>query len=496
MVKIISGMTRIDYFREKDGQMERNSHTLLEVLSGVRESLENSFPESLWVRAEISSLKLHSSGHCYVELSQSGTSGVIAKIRGTVWRSKWMTLEPYFRSVTGATLGVGMAVLVRAKVRYSELYGLSLDIDAIDPNYTLGEKEAKRQATIERLTKEGLVEAQKRLAISPLPYRLAVVTASGAAGYRDFRNHLGDNGYGFVFEPVLIEATMQGENAPASIVSALAEVDASWTRFDAVLILRGGGSELDLACFDDYDIAVAIARCRVPVITAIGHDQDFHVADMVAFEYVKTPTALADYFIDIYLREDKRLDAFLLRIKTAFANKVSAIESRIDAFGARIGMGAEARLKDASHHLESVGKDISNSAKGRLDAASHRLERLSDVVLFNAGRRLDTAGSSLGSLAYRIRSAAMGRVMEASSALLNIETRISVTDPRNILGKGYALALDGNGVKMSSASDAKVGDRVRMMFADGTVKCGVFEVEMKNNVPSGETLGGEERKIV
>lgn len=322
--------------------MEKNVIDLFTLQTEVRQSLESSFPARVWVRAEISAVKVRGGGHCYLELSQSDESGLVAKASAIIWASRYRVLGPYFESVAGSQLQPGITVLLRVQVNYSQLYGLSLIVDDIDASCTLGEKEKERLATIERLKKEGLLNRQKSLEMTALPYRLAVVSAPDAAGYRDFERHLKGNAYGFVLETVLYEAVMQGASAPESISDALKAAASAEKPFDAVLVLRGGGSNLDLSCFDDYRLASAIATCPVPILTAVGHDQDFHICDMVAWRYVKTPTALADTFIEIYADEDQYISSFAGRLKTAFLNKISLMGSRVDVLESRIA-GADPR---------------------------------------------------------------------------------------------------------------------------------------------------------
>ena len=322
--------------------MEKNVIDLFTLQTEVRQSLESSFPACVWVRAEVSAVKVRGGGHCYLELSQSDESGLVAKASAIIWASRYRVLGPYFESVAGSPLQPGITVLLRVQVNYSQLYGLSLIVDDIDASCTLGEKEKERLATIERLKKEGLLDRQKSLEMTALPYRLAVVSAPDAAGYRDFERHLKGNAYGFVLETVLYEAVMQGASAPESISDALKAAASAEKPFDAVLVLRGGGSNLDLSCFDDYRLASAIATCPVPILTAVGHDQDFHICDMVAWRYVKTPTALADTFIEIYADEDQYISSFAGRLKTAFLNKISLMGSRVDVLESRIA-GADPR---------------------------------------------------------------------------------------------------------------------------------------------------------
>ena len=390
--------------------MEKEFIDLFEFQSRLKKGIELLFPNRLWIRAEVSAVKARNGGHCYLELSQSDGSGLIAKASAIIWSSKYRFIAPYFESVTGSPLQEGMVILVEVQPTYSQLYGFSLIINDIDPEYSLGLKELERQKTIERLQSEGLMDRQKDLALPALPYHLAVISAADAAGYRDFMRHLDENPYGFKVDPVLFPALMQGMECPASIIAALDAILQSGREFDAVLIMRGGGSKLDLAWYDDYDMAAVIASYPIPVLTGVGHDHDFHVCDMVAYEYVKTPTALADYILEMYENEDARLSSYHTRMRLALTSRLSSMESRT------------ARLAD------------------------------------------------------RIRNASAMKISLAESVLNVMQTRIAAADPRRIMERGYALAVDGNGVVMKSAAGVSAGDRMSVMFADGTIKAQVMDV--------------------
>ena len=390
--------------------MEREFIDLLELQRRLKQGVESLFPKRIWMKAEVSAVKARNGGHCYMELSQSDENGLQAKANAIIWSSKYRFIAPYFESVTGSQIQEGMVILVEVQVNYSELYGLSLIINDIDPEYSVGVKEAERQKTIERLQKEGLIGLQKELQLPLLPYRLALISAEDAAGYRDFIRHIDENPYGFQVEPVLFPALMQGADCPASIISALDCIMEGGEHWDAVLILRGGGAKLDLACYDSYDLAAVIAQYPLPVLTAVGHDQDFHVCDMVAYEYLKTPTALADYIIDIYEEEDERISSCETRVRLAVSNRLYRESSVLDSLAARIKGG------------------------------------------------------------FSLKIAAM------ESALQVLQTRIEAADPRRILERGYALAVDGDGVVLKSASGRAPGDKVSVMFADGTLDCTVNTV--------------------
>ena len=387
--------------------MEKDFIDLLTLQSKLKEGVELLFPKRIWVKAEVSAVKARNGGHCYLELSQSSDRGLVAKSSAIIWSSKYRFIAPYFESVTGSPLQEGMVVLVQVQVNYSELYGLSLIIDDIDPEYSLGIKEMERQKTIERLQKEGLMGLQKGLELSLLPYRLAVISAEDAAGYRDFMQHISENPHGFAVQPVLFPALMQGADCPSSIISALDAVMDSGQDWDAVLILRGGGAKLDLACFDDYALAAVIAQYPLPVLTAIGHDQDFHVCDMVAYEFLKTPTALADYIMDIYQSEDERISTYETRVRLGLTNRLYREEALLDSLAARV--------------------------KG----------------------------------AFQLKLASM------EAALNMLQARIEAADPRRILQRGYVLATDADGVVLKGVAGVSVGDKVSVMFADGTIEASV-----------------------
>ena len=322
--------------------MAKDYLELSELLERVKEGVEDAFPDRYWVKAEIGSWSPRANGHCYLNLTQSDRGKPVADIRAMIWKWNYPQLKAFFEQETGRKLQAGITVLVRVQVHFSEMFGLSLFIDDIDPAFTVGEQALAKKKAIEKLTAGGYLEMQQELALPRLPYRLAVITSKTAAGYGDFRRHLLENEAGYAFRLDLFESLMQGEQAPASIISALLE--AQEQPYDAILILRGGGSEMDLACFDDYDLAVAIATCPVPVVTAIGHDRDFHIADLVANRYVKTPTALADLFLDAYAAEDALLDGLQARVRRAIADRLGGMVRKVDAFAQRIRFTAGSRI--------------------------------------------------------------------------------------------------------------------------------------------------------
>ena len=367
---------------------QNDSIGLKALLEQVKTALDAQFTGTVWLRAEISELKRHPSGHCYLTLVEKDpdSSALLAKASAVAWASSWRMIEPYFSAQTGRDLAPGMRVLVRVQVSYSALYGLSLVMYDIDPSFTVGELELARQRTIARLEAEGMFGMNAQLPLPLLPRRLAVISSETAAGWRDFRRHLAGNEYGFRFQLRLFPALMQGDAAPESIIAALDAVAAQADDFDAVLILRGGGGAMDLVCFDDYDLAVNVAQFPLPVLTAIGHDHDYHVIDQVAHTYVKTPTALADWLIDRFAAEAWQLDVLVQRLHLAVRTHGTRQLAVLDALQMRVDHAVRNRHADALHALDLLER--------RLDAVDPRraLERGFLIALKN-GRRAAAAAS-------------------------------------------------------------------------------------------------------
>ena len=318
--------------------MEESIYTLQQLLTQVRGALDAAFPVSVWVKAEIQSLSVNRSGHCYIDLIEKNmlTGALLAQARAIIWSSRYKSLAVRFSSEAGRNLEEGINILALVTVNYSELYGLSLVIEDIDPAFTAGEAFLERQRTIARLTEEGMMDLNAQLPLAPLPRRLAVISAQSAAGYGDFMEHLHNNPYGFKFACELFPAPLQGSEAPAGIIAALGLIADRKDEFDAALILRGGGSATDLACFDDYELALNIAQFPLPVLTAIGHERDVHIADMVAFEHLKTPTALADFFVDIFATEDYQVQTLAGRLSLAVRTKAGEQRQKLERMVSRI----------------------------------------------------------------------------------------------------------------------------------------------------------------
>lgn len=282
--------------------------------------------QGVWITAETSDLR-SSGGHCYMELVQKDerTGTPLAKSRAVMWASSYQRLGAMFYAATGTRLRSDMKIMARVNANYHPVYGMSLVITDINPDYTVGDLARHRNEIIARLRAEGVFDMNRNLLWPQLPVRVAIVSARGAAGYGDFMKHLHGNPLRLRFHTELFEATMQGERTVPSVVAALEAIAARDGDFDCVVLIRGGGAVSDLASFDDYTLASNVAQFPLPVIVGIGHERDVTVLDYVANTRVKTPTAAAEALIGMASNAYERLratgDAILTLVKDRIAGQ-------------------------------------------------------------------------------------------------------------------------------------------------------------------------------
>ena len=407
---------------------QRQHITLSELQHRIKAAVEGSLALPLWVVAEVSELKVNYSGHCYLELveksepTRGGTPIPRAQLRAVIWRSQWGMLSSYFQSQTGSALAAGMKIMAKVVVSYHELYGLSLQITDIDPSYTLGEVERQKQMTIAQLQRDGVWDMNRSLSLPRPLQRIAVVSSAAAAGYRDFCNELSEGGYAFI--TTLFDAVVQGASAEESICAALDEVAEQQERFDAVVIIRGGGSASDLSCFNSYRLCSYVAQFPLPVITGIGHDKDTSVTDMVAHTPLKTPTAVAAWLTDGMAREMAWLDEAAYRLADL----------------------AVAATQRARVRVERMAADVEREALRYCDRGSSRLAMLREQLVSSVGRALERQRALLDRAS---------EVVEARS-------------PEKILRLGFAVVrLDGRAVTSAEGLSSR---EVDIQLAKGSIK--------------------------
>lgn len=358
--------------------------SLGELQDRIKRSIEGAVPGKFWIRAETGEVKLHSAGHCYIDLIDKEERGAVkAKVQAVIWASSFRVIRPYFETTTGRPLERGLSILVNAMVQYSALYGLSLIIYDIDPSFTIGEQELKRQQTIAKLKEEGMFGLNSSIPITPLPRNIAIISSETAAGYRDFMKQLHENDFGFVFNTTLFTAPMQGENAPAGIIAAMEQVAQSLDKYNLLLIIRGGGAAQDLICFDSYELALNIAQFPLPVVTGVGHDHDIHIADMLSHTSVKTPTAAAVFILDLFIAEEQQLISISRRVFLSLQGRIDKELSRAERLRDRIASLVAARFREEEHRADLNEKRV-------LAASPLLILEKGFSIIFKEGKRVSS----------------------------------------------------------------------------------------------------------
>ena len=405
--------------------------TLYDLQRMVRTTVEECFATPLWVSAEISELKVNRSGHCYLNLVEKGNSegAPRAEARAVIWRNNYTQIDAMFREATGSPLSSGIGVLVRVVVTYHEIYGFSLQIIDLDPNYTLGDVERRRRETIERLKEDGVWDMNRELSLPRPLLRIAVVSSATAAGYRDFMTEIGSSP--FNFNVTLFEATMQGEGAEESVVNALSAIAERESDFDIAVIIRGGGSTSALALFDSYRIALDVTQMPMAVITGIGHDKDVSVVDMVAHYMCKTPTAVG---------------AFLVDSATAELNTIYDLSNEFRQL-------SEQMLNNQNSYLAQRKLELCHLASQNISNHSHNLSAIEQSIK-------ELSSHIIATEEQRIES--FKRLTESYSL-------------DNILKLGFALVQTSEGI-ITSACGVGIGDQIEITLHNGTISAVVQDI--------------------
>jgi exodeoxyribonuclease VII large subunit len=452
---------------------EKMSLTELQLV--IKDSLYMSLPDMYWVIAEISELKENSAGHCYLELieKQPDDKNVKARVKAIIWSSRYRFLKSFFENTTGESIREGLKVLVKVRIEYHELYGLSLLISDIDPAFTIGEMALRRQQIIKKLEEEGILNMNKEVSFPILPQRIAIISSEKAAGYTDFLNHLSGNSFGYVFYTALFESAMQGTETETGIITALDRIAENIQLFDVVAIIRGGGSQTDLSWFDNYNIAYYITQFPLPVITGIGHDKDMSVTDLVANFALKTPTAVADYLIDCTAEtENHILDMFSsIRDLTSIIIKekqalLESLRNKLVPLVSVMVNEKREKLSEKIFELINYGKEYTYRASRF--PANQRLRLLSGSKSI-----LNINHLTLERSAKNIRTYCKNYLDTNIGKINFLENTINILNPENVLKRGYTIT-SVNGKILKNKQELKAEDIIYTQFSDGTLRSRVL----------------------
>ena len=421
--------------------------TLSELNTSIKTTLELAFPESVWVVAEISEIRCNTKGHCYLELVEREEEETIAQIRANIWAYTFRSIASKFEKATGESLKQGMKVLLQVNVTFHEVYGLSLNIKDIDPTYSLGELARKKREIIDRLTKEGLLQLNKQIPLPLVPQRIAVISSVTAAGYGDFINHINDNPYGYKIFHTLYQSSMQGQEAEASIIAALSKIKEYRDIYDAVVIVRGGGSQIDLSCFDTYGLAVEVAKFPLPVITGIGHERDDTIVDIVAHTKLKTPTAVAEFLLS-------GMSSFEERLLNAQRTLIHLIEES---------------MKEENHRFHYLVQQFRHIVRDRFSGEMNRVEAVLHKLIHGTTQSMNSNNNRLKLDMSRITGGLNILFEQQENKIKHCSQAIRLLDPVNVLKRGYSITYFKEKTLRDSA-DLQQGDIIRTKVYKGTVR--------------------------
>ena len=400
------------------------NYSLYELNEYIKRVMALNFQEAIWVRCEVSQAS-HSRGSVYLNIVEleEGTEEIKAQASAVIWPRSYIFLQNKLKELLPNILEAGSEVLIKVKVEFNERYGFKLVIEDIDPTYTLGQAEMARQRIIERLKKERLLELNGQRNMSPVLQSIAVISSETAAGYADFMAQLENNIYGYEIHVELFQVAVQGRNVESDVVEAFSEIQANGKHYDAVTIVRGGGSKLDLAGFDNYNIGHAIAMSRLPVIIGIGHEIDSTVTDLVAQVSLKTPTAVAGYIIDRNMK----------------------YENDILGLGFEIQENCLETVRERRAEVEHIDYMIKQSALNRLHTEKYDINQM-----FNS-----------------LKVSAKNIIQHNRQYLDNTESLIGIVDPIKTLKRGFSI-IKQDGVVIGSVKDLDTKKEIEIVMKDGS----------------------------
>lgn len=430
-----------------------NTITLQEFNNRIKRLLTDPSVMNCWVVAETTDVRINQ--HCYLQLLEKNpkTGATVAKIKAIIWGSQFRFLNARFKQVTGRDIGNDMKIMVCLSVNYSPQYGLTVVINDINPEFTLGDMERQRQEILNRLTQEGIIGQNKTVPVPPVLQRIAIVSAAGAAGYGDFMKQLTDNKYGVCFYPCLFQATMQGVKTVPTVLVALDKVEQNQHLFDCVVIIRGGGGTEELNSFDNYDLARRVATFPLPVIVGIGHERDITVLDYVAGIRVKTPTAAAEHII--------------LQAANALAH-ISDLSNQVVSI-------ARDYIARAKEQLSYYAGNLPIMAQRIIDTNTLRLQNFIQNIPLHVQRRIEGENAQLARQKDAIKNAVAQVKMKETMRLEALGDKIELLSPRKVMARGYTLTTC-EGKIMTDAAQLEAGKLVTIHFRDGKVVAGTQSV--------------------
>ena len=438
---------------------EKQVFTLQQVVRSIKKTLEDRYTQNYWVKAEMHKLNRYPSGHAFPELVQKDDNKIVAQITGTIWKQQLERINTKFIEVVKEPLKEGTTLLLLVKINYSETFGLGLQILDIDPSYSLGELQKQREETLRKLAKEGLLNLNQKLHFPLLPKRVAIISADSSKGLSDFLQVLQENEKSYFIFTHLFNAYLQGDVAVQSIISALKKIKRVKDHFDIVIIVRGGGAEVGMTCYNNYDLCKAIAEFPLPVLTGIGHSTNLNVAEMVSFRNEITPTKLAEFLLQTFRefeQETKRLNREMI------AHSLQLIDKTKQDFNGQVRVFKHASLRftdSLKNELNQQIIELKNTTRYFLKNENDAILSLKNDYRIVTKEIITAERNTLSLISKPIKGSLLHFFERKESDLEQLEKTVNILNPSNVLQRGYSLTLL-NGKILSAKNKPKKGDLI------------------------------------
>jgi exodeoxyribonuclease VII large subunit len=452
---------------------DKKIFSLLEVTSSIQNTLAARYKTSFWVKAEMNKLNYYPhSGHCYPELVEKMDGKVIALMKSTLWRDDYLRINQNFVNVVKTPIKDGIKMLFCAKITFDPVHGLALRIVDIDPVFSLGELEREKQECISLLKNEGIFSQNKSLTFPLLPKRVAIISVQTSKGYADFLKIIGGNPWGYKFFHVLFPSLLQGDKAVESILYQLRRIKKTASCFDVVAIIRGGGGDVGLSCFNDYKLSREIALFPVPVITGIGHATNETVVEMVAYRNAITPTELADYLLQHF----HNFSVPIQRAEEILVNKAKRILSeerqRLQHTVRYFRSVTDNALISSRHEVRQHARDLFKQSS--LNLLRRKEEQTSVVYKLRSFTQVlcNTSKQEIEQHIFMLRKDLMGFIKHENTRLINMVKTVANLHPQNVLRRGYTITRV-NGKAITSIAQVNVSNTIQTIVADGMLESDV-----------------------
>jgi exodeoxyribonuclease VII large subunit len=454
--------------------------TLSAVTASIKSTLAQRYGSPFWVKAEMNKLNYYShSGHCYPELVEKQNGRVIAQIKSTFWQADYQRVNSKFLEVLKEPIKDGIKILFQARLTFDSVHGLSLHIIDIDPSYTLGDLEQEKKETIDRLKKEQVFDQNKQLSMPILPQRLAIISVETSKGYADFLDVLHTNSSGYRFFHMLFPALLQGEKAVDSITYQLNVVRKLIRHFDVVCIIRGGGGDVGLSCYNHYSLAKTIATFPIPVLTGIGHATNETVSEMVSHRNGITPTRIAEDLIRQFHLFAQPVESARIFIAKTAKDMLAEASSELRTEGRLFKTSTENLVSKNAQLLRTEKGNISTHVQYHLMRSKQQVELFSVDAQKASRTFLKSCQQEVQYFIHILRKDANKAIEGNQQQLLRLESEVNLLSPLQVLKRGYSITMF-NGKALRNVDLLSEGDVVQTILADGEMTSKVSSIKTES----------------